>query len=155
MALPGYLHKKFKKLASVEVEESSVSVSSQDVRDTLKHSVGSMVAPTSSPQALPQALAEADRRRHSRPLTNERPYSCESCKFSFKTKNNLFKHRKSRSHILRLEKGIESSGAEILAELGETAGEELDLVPGVISQPRLASSDHYNAHCWETNRPGS
>ena len=37
-----YLHKKFKKLASVEV----VPEETQDVRDTLKHSVGSMVGST-------------------------------------------------------------------------------------------------------------
>ena len=145
MALPGYLHKKFKKLASVDVEGSSVS-SGQDARDTLKHSVGSMVGPAPSPQA--QVQADGDRRRHSRPHTNERPYSCESCKFSFKTRNNLFKHRKCRSHILRIEKGIESSGAEILAELGDTAGEELDLVnPMLSSEPRQRlSSDLYSLY---------
>ena len=48
--MAAYLHKKFKKLASVEVEPEESSPS-QDVGDTLKHSVGSMVAaPVPSPE---------------------------------------------------------------------------------------------------------
>ena len=51
--------------------------------------------------------------------TNERPYPCEPCGFAFKTKSNLYKHRKSRTHNLKVEKGIDSSREEIMAELDE------------------------------------
>lgn len=75
--------------------------------------------------------------KHIRTHTNERPFPCDSCGFSFKTKSNLFKHYKSRTHILKVEKGIQSSSAEIIAELGDSATEELDIVNPVILQ-----SDH-------------
>ena len=73
--------------------------------------------------------------KHIRTHTNERPFGCDSCGFSFKTKSNLYKHCKSRTHKLKVEKGIESSSAEIIAELGDTATEEYDIVSPVIVQP--------------------
>lgn len=38
--------------------------------------------------------------------TNERPYPCEVCSLKFKTKSNLYKHRKSFAHSLKLKEKV-------------------------------------------------
>ena len=43
--------------------------------------------------------------------SGERPYPCDACGFSFKTKSNLYKHCKSRAHVLKV--GIESKKRKI------------------------------------------
>ena len=59
-------------------------------------------------------------------FSGERPYPCDTCGFSFKTKSNLYKHCKSRAHTLKV--GIETKKRKItFGSLNDTAVNEVEV----------------------------
>ncbi|XP_072940699.1 uncharacterized protein shn isoform X2 [Epargyreus clarus] len=74
------------------------------IKDTYSGGTGRYICPYCKLSCAKPSVLQ----KHIRAHTNERPYPCIPCGFAFKTKSNLYKHRRSRTHALRLQ-GPDSS----------------------------------------------
>lgn len=135
---PKYLHKKFKKIAS---SSNTCQENGQDL-DTLtlgnatisELDSGIFFDPSSGSESLndlrksgyicPYCKLSCAKpsvlQKHVRAHTNERPYPCMPCGFAFKTKSNLYKHCRSRTHVLKME-GADIMVCELLLLIRDVA----------------------------------
>ncbi|CAK9813000.1 Transcription factor HIVEP2 [Anthophora plagiata] len=79
--------------------------------------------------------------KHIRAHTNERPFPCVPCGFAFKTKSNLYKHRRSRAHALKMEGGDASKISEDSdVSLSDSASNGTGTPPPLSSTPTTTAS---------------
>lgn len=83
-------------------------------------SAGKYLCPHCSRDCLKPSVLE----KHVRSHTGERPFPCTTCGIAFKTQSNLYKHRRTQTHLnnTRLSSESDSAGGS-LPEEGDKAGE--------------------------------
>ncbi|XP_050073128.1 serine-rich adhesin for platelets [Anopheles maculipalpis] len=85
-------------------------------------STGRYVCPYCQMNCSKPSVLEKHIRRH----TNERPFKCVLCGIAFKTKSNLYKHRRSRAHASKSQ-GEDTLGLSLLDEDGSSlVGSDID-----------------------------
>ncbi|XP_073483528.1 transcription factor HIVEP2 [Aquarana catesbeiana] len=94
-----FSRKKFSALASFSQYSQKSTEQSEDIhkKEQKPKKPGKYICPYCTRAcAKPSVL-----KKHIRSHTGERPYPCVPCGFSFKTKSNLYKHRKSHAHAIK------------------------------------------------------
>ncbi|XP_030878766.1 transcription factor HIVEP2 [Leptonychotes weddellii] len=126
----GYPRKKISSLNPTYSQYSQKSIEQSEDAHKKEHKPkkpGKYICPYCSRAcAKPSVL-----KKHIRSHTGERPYPCIPCGFSFKTKSNLYKHRKSHAHAIK-------AG---LVPFTESAVSKLDLEAGFIDVEAEIHSD--------------
>ncbi|KAM8774816.1 zinc finger protein 831 [Rhynchonycteris naso] len=81
---------------------------------------GKYLCPHCSRDCLKPSVLE----KHIRSHTGERPFPCATCGIAFKTQSNLYKHRRTQTHLnnSRLPSESEGTGGSVLEE-GDKAGD--------------------------------
>ncbi len=74
----------------------------------------------------PHPVVEADQHIRAHCTLQVRPHRCEPCRFGFRLKSSLDRHLRSRTHLIRIDKGDLSHALDIVAELGEAARDEAE-----------------------------
>ncbi|XP_049541514.1 uncharacterized protein LOC125954899 isoform X2 [Anopheles darlingi] len=102
------------------VQSNSVNAPSTTIGSS--GTIGRYVCPYCQMNCSKPSVLEKHIRRH----TNERPFKCDLCGIAFKTKSNLYKHRRSRAHASKSQ-GEDFSGNSLLDEdCASIGGSDID-----------------------------